>query len=343
MQPPVRRTTTEGSYKASTSPAAQPGQVLHRASPREGGPVLRRTPSNEGAQVLRRTTPQQGVPVLRRSGPTTGRVLGRTRGPGGDNTRSTQGRRPQAAQGSGSQRQGAGAGARGGKGPDRRRRLAPRQEEDEGEREQMEQDVDEYIEKHIDPPPNPTEFLPYDPTKLSLEDLKADWPNTPLSTSGMTESVVQKIEWLARRLPHGYQSPEQIAEHYLKGNLTRFESDEERETVIKLASKMSAKTKADSEAGLLHKHEPPRFQTVEDPAFTSLSAKSAEKNYLVDAGVKGDYGEVEQQRYPFMQNAARLLNNNETYGPAQAQKLLNRIQALMPQGRVAPGKQAKQA
>jgi len=203
--------------------------------------------------------------------------------------------------------------------------------------------MDAYIAKYVDRPPNPTEPLPYNPTKMTLDDLRSDWPNTPMSTPGMTESVIQKIEWLARRLPHGYQSPEQIAEHYLKGNLTRFESEEEKQLVLKIASDMSAKTKQESDEGTLHKHELPRFQIVEDPAFTSISGKSADKSYLVETGVKGDYGLAEKQKYPFLQNAAKVLTNNNTYGPVQMQKLLDRVQALIPQGRGAAAQQAKKA
>lgn len=164
-----------------------------------------------------------------------------------------------------------------------------------------------------------------------------------MTPAGMTESVVQKIEWLARRLPHGYQSPEQIAEHYLKGNLTRFESEEEKQAVLKLAAEKSAQTKADDEAGVLNKHRLPTFAIVEDSAFTSLSTKDGEKSFLVDTAVKGDYGEPSQQKFPFMQSAARVLMNNETYGPVQAKKLLDRVQALIPQGRGQVAQKAEKA
>lgn len=203
--------------------------------------------------------------------------------------------------------------------------------------------MEEYITKYVDRPANPTKPLPYNPTKFTLDDLKSDWPNTPLSTSGMTESVIQKVEWLARRLPHGYQSPQQIAEHYLKGNFTRFESEEEKQNVLKLASELSAKTKIETEDGTLHKHESPRFPVVADTAFTSLGSKSADKGHLMTTTIKGDYNQVQQQKYAFMQNVGRLLNNNETYGPVQAEKLMTRVQGLIPQARTGGAQQAKQA
>lgn len=198
--------------------------------------------------------------------------------------------------------------------------------------------MDGYITKYVDRPDNPTEPVPYQVKETKVEDLRSDWPNTPLSTVGMTESVIQKIEWLARRLPHGFQSPEQIAERYLHGDLTRFESEEEKQIVLKIASEMSAKTKQLMDEGTMNKYtafRTARFVPVEDPKFTSIYDKQNDKNFLVNSSVKGDYEATTQQKYPFMQNVARVLGNNGTYGPSQTQKLLDRVQALIPQGRVA--------
>lgn len=291
---------------------------------------------------MRRSASPQSGQILRRTGaPTASRTFGRTRTPDtvGRSTSSRPGgsslRRPGLPKQNNAQQ----------KRPDRRRRLAPKNEgkDDEIDDKLAKEELENFITQYIDRPANPTQPLPYNPTKLTLDDLKSDWPNTPLSTSGATESIIQKIEWLARRLPHGYQSPEQIAEHYLKGNLTRFESDEEKATVLKLASELSAKTKTEAEDGTLHKHEQPRFRIVEDAAFASLASKSGDKAHLIDTGVKGTYGEAQPQKYAFIHNAERILNNNETYGPMQAQKLLARVQALIPQARARANQQTKQA
>jgi len=344
-RPVIRRTqaseenTDEGRplIRRTADPGAAPGPVIRRTVLPQGrqsgqsgqsGQLLRRTApqSDSGSgsgQVLRRTGGQQGGrpggQVLQRSRSPTG-AAGRTGAPGRG--------RPQRPQGPKT---------------DKRRRRAKEGEEDEDNSAAVEKLMDDFIAKHVDRPPNPTEPLPYNPTNITLDHLRADWPNTAMTTSGMTESVIQKIEWLARRLPHGYQYPEQIAEHYLKGNLTRFESEEEKQQVLKIAADMSAQTKLESDEGTLHKHETPRFQIVEDPAFTSMADKSSDKGYLVQTGVKGDYGEVEKQRYPFMQNAARMLNNNGSYGPVQMQRVLDRVQSLIPQGRTPAAQQVKKA
>jgi len=342
---PIIRKTQAGQDKA------EPRQPLVRRTSDSGAApalVIRRTAGPQGAQsgqtgqVLRRTAPQSASgsspgPVLRRTGAHQGgrpggQLLQRSRSPTG-----AAGRTGAPATGRGRQQKPQGPKV------DKRRRKAREGEEDEDSSAAVEKTMDDFIANHVDRPPNPTEPLPYNPTKITLDQLRADWPNTAMTTSGMSESVVQKIEWLARRLPHGYQYPEQIAEHYLKGNLTRFESEEEKQQVLKIAAAMSAQTKLESDEGTLHKHETPRFQIVEDPAFTSMADKSADKGYLVQTGVKGDYGEVPKQRYPFMQNAARMLNNNGSYGPTQMQRVLDRVQSLIPQGRSPAAQQVKKA
>ena len=327
----------EASVTASTPSAGRP--LIRRTSePERGaGPILRRTTptptqSPQGGQVLRRSTPPQSGSVLRRSAsPVAGSVLSRTRAP--SPSARAGGPRAGGQRGPPQNRQGG----------DKRRRAARKSDnEDDGDHEALETQLDNYVARHIDRPENPTEPVPYEPASLNLDDLRSDWPNTPLSSSGMTESVIQKIEWLSKRLPHGYQTPEDIAEHYLRGNLTRFESEEEKQLVLKIASEMTAKTKTESEEDTLHKHETPRFQIVEDANFTSISGKEADKSFLVEAAVKGDYGEVQKQPYPFMQGAARLLNNNGSYGPESMQRFLGRVQALIPQ-RGAAAQQVKKA
>lgn len=293
--------------------------MLRRAGTPGSGQSFNRTGRTDGAG--RSAGPRPAGTFLRRPGQGQGQRMGQgqTRGPG---------------------QQGAGRGGK--KGLDRRLRRAPEQEE-EFDEQGFEKEFQEYVTKYVDRPDNPTQPLPYNPTRLTLDDLKSDWPNTPLSTSGMTESVIQKVQWLARRLPHGYQSPEQIAEHYLKGNLTRFESEEEKKTVLKLAAELSANTKRESDDGTLHKHETPRFAIVEDPAFTSVASKAGDKGHIMSTSVRGDYGQAQQQKYAFMQTAEKVLSNNETYGPVQSQKLLARVQALIPQSRPGGAQQTKKA
>lgn len=311
-RPLVRRTNIEGSGarpgaenaspRTSITPAANSGPVLRRVS-KPGQLLIRRGPSGPS------TGPQPEGNILRR---TAGGKL------------QLRGKPPQA----------------GAKKVDKRRRRAPKPEDQtEIDEVALENQMNNYISKYIDRPENPLEAVPYEPKDAKVEDLRSDWPNTPLSTTGITESVVQKIEWLARRLPHGYQSPEDIAEHYLKGNLTRFESEEEKQLVLKIASEKSAERSEEMKNKPFPRN--PRFRAIENTNFASLQGKESDKNFLLNSSVKGDYLEETQQKYPFLQNAARMLANNGSYGPTQSQKLLDRVQALIPQGR--PAAEAKKA
>lgn len=202
--------------------------------------------------------------------------------------------------------------------------------------------MDEYITKFVDRPENPTEPIPYNPKPLKLDDLRVDWPNTPLSNSGLTESVVQKIQWLARRLPHGYQSPEQLADRYLKNEFISFESEEEKKQVLKIASELTTQAKQDLAEGSKTKAEVPFSHRFADVDFASLGSKEGDANFLLQAGIKGGYAEASKQPYPFLQSAARMLNNNGSYGPASSRRLLSRVQGLIPQ-RGAAAQQARKA
>jgi len=185
----------------------------------------------------------------------------------------------------------------------------------------------------LDKPHTSTEELPYTPKDITIDELRADWPNTAISPTGMIESVQQKIEFLARRIPHGYQTPDELAEHYQKGNLTRFESTEERDKVLELAKDLAAKR-----AEMLTER---KSETIapEDMSFADL-ATSAEKTSLAEKMVRGVYPGLERQRMPFLDNVVKGLRNNETYHEVEAGKFMQTIQSLLPQS--AGGRAGKQ-
>ena len=180
----------------------------------------------------------------------------------------------------------------------------------------------------------PTEALPYTPKDVTLADFRADWPDTAISPIGMVESVQQRIEHLAHRIPHGYQTPEELAEHFHKGNLTRFESVEERDKVLKLANDLAAKR-----AEMLTER---KSETVApaDMGFADL-ANSAEKVTLAGKMVRGVYPDLEKQRMPFLDNVVKALRNNETYHEVEATKFMDKIRSLLPQ-QGAAGRGAQQ-
>ncbi|KAI1613764.1 hypothetical protein EDD36DRAFT_463639 [Exophiala viscosa] len=198
------------------------------------------------------------------------------------------------------------------------------EEEDENEHENTEAIIAKQIATVIDPSPNPTEEITHIPGKdLSIETLRADWPNTPLSSTGLTETVQQRIEWLAHRIPHGYDTPGQLADRYVKGYLTRFESEEEKKEVIRLAEEMAQK-RADEITERKNVDIQPR-----DMSFDDLASRSEERQGLTDTYVKGNYPEVKKQKLPFLNHIAGNLNNNATYHSADTKQFMETIQKLM--------------
>ncbi|KAK4938170.1 hypothetical protein LTR10_021329 [Elasticomyces elasticus] len=198
------------------------------------------------------------------------------------------------------------------------------EEEDENELEDTAAQIDRQIATVIDPSPNPTEEITHIPGKdLSVETLRADWPNTPLSSTGLTETVQQRIEWLAHRIPHGYDTPGQLADRYVKGYLTRFESEEEKTEVIRLAEEMAQK-RADEITERKNVDIQPR-----DMSFDDIASRSEERQGLADTYVKGKYPEVRKQKLPFLNHIAGNLNNNSTYHSADTKQFMETIQRLM--------------
>lgn len=60
--------------------------------------------------------------------------------------------------------------------------------------------------------------------ELSLEELRLDWPAIPVGRIGMVNGVEEKLRWMARKLQHGYDTPEQLGERVRRGKLVRFEN-----------------------------------------------------------------------------------------------------------------------
>merc|ERR1712000_307298 len=208
-------------------------------------------------------------------------------------------------------------------------------EEDEDELD-IEEKVGHYINTVIDPPPNPTEEIIHKPGQdMSIESLRADWPNTPLSATGLTETVQQRIEWLAHRLPHGYQTPQQLAERYVKGYFTRFESEEEKKEVVHLAEEMAQK-RADEITERKNVEVKPR-----DMSFDDVVSRQAERQGLADTYVRGKYAEVQKQKMPFLDHVVENLNNNVTYKGPETDQFIQTVQKLMAAGR--PGQAQKGA
>jgi hypothetical protein len=172
--------------------------------------------------------------------------------------------------------------------------------------------------------------LPYKPHEHKTEELRLDWPNTPLSTTGLTESVMQKVTFMAQRLPHGHWTPSQIAARYEEGYMVRFESEDEKARVLELAAQLAnerAQTQTEASG-----------ETVEaqQMGFKSLAEgeRGAEATGLVEKMVRGKYDEEGgKQSRAFLDSVVRQLGNNESYDGEDTRKFVGRVEALI--GRIS--------
>ncbi len=186
--------------------------------------------------------------------------------------------------------------------------------------------VENYVNTIVDPPLNPTTELPHTPGKdLTADELRKDWPSTPLSGTGLVESIQQRIEWLAHRLPHGYQTPNQLAMHYARGNLTRFESTAERDEVLSISHQLAQKwaDRDTAKEGASGEIQP------EDMEFSSLADRGGERQGLADTWVKGTYPDVQKQKMPFLDQIVRNLNNNGTVTDGKAEQFMQTVQSVI--------------
>ncbi|KAJ9637508.1 hypothetical protein H2204_004657 [Knufia peltigerae] len=319
---------------------AGPSHLVRESSaPAQRGTLLRRSNTGPGAAAragAATTQPGQRQNINRTSTPGSrpsppGPVLRRT-GPPRDGTSS---RPPFQRSGQRSSQPGKAPAGRG-TGPrvdkriqrrDQRKARKAAEDEDADEDLEIEEKVDHWVNTVIDPPPNPTEEITYTPGQnMAVKDLRADWPNTPLSGTGLTETVQQRIEWLAHRIPHGYQTPGQLAERYVKGYFTRFESEEEKAEVLKLAAEMAQK-RADRVTERKNIEAKPH-----DMSFSDVVSRQTERQGLADTYVRGDYPTVRKQKMPFLDHVVENLNNNGTYQGTQTKQFMKTIRRLMAAG-----------
>lgn len=316
-KPLIRKTVYGGSNPSAQTGAPAGGRQWNGPPSRQigapgtkqpAGPILRRTrppPSQGPLGAAGRAGQRPPGPLLRRtSGPRTN-TPGQWRGS------------PQAAGGPQANR----SGQRFQRNRRERIRAAPdEQDEDLG----LAALAEMHIKTVADAPANPTEEIVHVPGQdMSIDELRADWPNTPLSATGLTESVQQRIEWLAHRIPHGYETTGQLAERYYKGYFTRFESEQEKDEVLARAAEM-ARARADQITERKHVEVEPI-----DMSFEDVVSRPGERHGLADKFVQGKYPELEKQKMPFLDQIARNLNNNATYKGGETEQFMQAVQKLM--------------
>lgn len=254
-----------------------------------------------------------------RGGAPAGQLLRRiARSPAAGGAQSQAGGRFQ--RGSGAFQRGGGAQRGRGRGG---RQGRPQRRREDGEGDEMDPAMEAEIEEKIyGGPLTPKDSIAYNPPQMTLDDFKADWPNTPMSVTGLVGSVQQKAEVLARRLPHGYVSPDQLAERLEKGDLVRFESVEERDKVVAKAAELA---KARSEMLTDRKGE---VVPARDMTFSSIEKDEVKE--LASKMGNGLYPELEKQRIPFLKTVMRNLRNNGTYHDSKQDEFMAKVASLLP-------------
>ena len=190
-------------------------------------------------------------------------------------------------------------------------------------------DTEEEFAKMDDPKPPD---VAYDPVELTIEDLRKDWPATPMSSIGMTETVAEKTRWLARRFPHGYNTHHELANRLHKGEMVHFESMEEKDEVVRVAQEL-AKERADK----LSKRTNTTQGVREPDPMEFVEISKDDKAKLESTMVKGEYPPLQPQRLPFLDSVVRTLRNNGSYQEQKTGQFLRKLIGLLPAGRASRG------
>lgn len=160
--------------------------------------------------------------------------------------------------------------------------------------------------------PPPREWVDHTPVELSLEELRVDWPAVPTGRVGLVNGVEEKLRWMARKLPHGYDTPEELAMRVRQGKLVRFENVEEKRLALKAAN---VRWK--------------NFEGISHQDRVVLGKELIRGVYPGGRGAgAGGRGEGKEAA-PFVDEVIRILGNNETYQAKQKDQLCATIQSFL--------------
>lgn len=182
------------------------------------------------------------------------------------------------------------------------------------------------------------------PENLKLEDLHIDWPTVPSGKIGMVETVSSKLRWMARRMQHGYDTPHELAQRMHRGEMVQFQSDKEKQEVLKLAKELAEKR---ADRLLERKGEQ---VSIRDPSFKAVA--EGDRDFLANEFVKGIYSPTAEspankkentkkqsgsnQQHSLLSHVDSILANNHTYRRRDREQLLSTIGQVFKRG-PAPG------
>lgn len=183
----------------------------------------------------------------------------------------------------------------------------------------MEQDLDADIEAGLEQLVRTQEEVSprHLPQPVVDAAFRGDVGDVPVGKVGMGRVVEGGLRLLANRVGHEWEDPKQLARRLVAGELVKFRTVNEKNTVVKLAAQMS------KEAG----GEAVGFAPLAPEARKALMERLVQGRYERpgDAALKSNV----------MRNIARLTNGNPTYPAASRETLLKTIQSMLPAERAA--------
>ena len=347
---PAYRTT----YSAAPSPPTASGSLSASQALQRSRPAYRAadeaTPSPPTttefpptSQVLQRSPPayRTGDNKLYKGPPegfraSSGSLLRRTSAPRRPPMASSSPSSPQARGGQRSpsdRRPGGQSGPRSSSGRPPQRRRPTRRVADDDFAEDPTLPSDEEVMDRMFPAPHDEivgPAVPHQPRSHTVDSLRSDFPPIPTSSVAAMEAVQQRMDWLARRLPHGWIGADDLAEQYARGELVRFDSEEEKEEVLSMAAVIAGgdQTKAREDLGFVD---------------ATQSSTTTDASQLANTMIRGIYPGLAQsqtasrptQQQPssvHLATATLALRNNGTYGTAKNQRFVDKVLSVLARG-----------
>ncbi|QKX53999.1 uncharacterized protein TRUGW13939_01081 [Talaromyces rugulosus] len=172
----------------------------------------------------------------------------------------------------------------------------------------------------------------YTPVQYDVSKLQETWPSLPIGTTAQAGSVLEKLNFLSRRFPNGYEPPHELAKRLFDGERVIFRSDEEKKAAIEEFNKLAHKR-----ADRLTQR---KGEVVEPEAAGFTSTSKEDQSAFVGQLVQGKYATQQNQSNPVLGEIERQLFNNETYRTAGKQsgfmaKMESLIASAQPAKRIA--------
>ena len=207
----------------------------------------------------------------------------------------------------------------------RRRRASASTDEDESDGRYSDDDLESWGSGLKDPVPVESD---YEPTPLSLSDLRADWPTTPMSQLGLVEGVESAVRFLGRRFPHGHSTTVELGAALYQGQVVEFRNQQERDEATEVARDIAR----DDKATLLERQ---AAGTVPKQLITQQTKEreveirplwEGQKAELAQKMIKGQYvlrdSETETGASTMVQAVLAGLRNNGSYTKRQHEKFV---------------------